>query len=95
VCERGPRYTHRLSGTVEPDDQVERCLELDRLPGTIIEGADPGLHELTIEILKAMTLQLTLGQPTSRLKLWKSGQQVDHECHSVRQSGNLHLRTWG
>jgi hypothetical protein len=69
-------------------------LELDRLPGTIIEGADPGLHELTIEILKVMTLQLTLGQPTSRLKLRKSGQQVDHECHSVRQSGNLHLRTW-
>jgi hypothetical protein len=95
VCERGLRYAHRLSGTVEPDDQVERCLELDRLPCAIIEGADPGLRKLMIEILKAMILQLTLGQPTSRLKLWKSGQQVDHECHSVRQRGNLHLRTWG
>jgi hypothetical protein len=56
VCKRGPRYTHRLSGTVESDDQVERCLELDRLPGAIIEGADPGLHKLASEILKAMTL---------------------------------------
>jgi hypothetical protein len=46
MCQSNSSYTHGLSRTIEPDDQGQRCLELDGLSSPVVEGTDPRLRWL-------------------------------------------------